>query len=228
MRAAVLFGLLSASLTLAPSTASASPIHVVTFTGNSEYSGTNVWVEDGVTATGEIHSFGTPGTVHLDPGGTPYGGSISFTTGSLFDALSIDISSPGGLYCATTNPSECDGEPPDFVSLYDDPYPNVWIAGFVDDRLVSTLGIARPTFGFETLLLGTAFARIDRLTVEVLHPIYDLGLTGACSVEYCGHFSLDNVVLRDAAPIPEPSAAIVFGFGLALLRRSAPFRLVPD
>lgn len=218
MRAAALVALSLALLTMLPSLATASSItRQVTFTGNGEIL-TGVWVEDGVTVTGETNYFVTPGTVHLDPGGTPYGGTVSFTTGSLFDVLSIDIESPGGLYCATANPSECEVfSEGNFISFYDDPYPNVWITGFVEDDIVSTLAISRSTNGFETFLLDGAFAGIDRLTVAVRHPIYDLGLTGLCSVEYCGHFTLDNVVLRDVAPIPEPTAAILIGLGLALL-----------
>lgn len=214
------FLLSSALLMLASSIASASSIHRVTFTGNpGDNLGGNVWIEDGVTATGEIHYFETPGTVHLDPGGSPYGGSIRFATGSSFDALSVDIESGGGLYCATSDPSECDGEPPDFLSAYDDPFDNVWIIGFVDGQPVSTLSFSRPTLGFETIPLGSAFTGIDRLLVEVRFP-EGLGSTGFCSIEYCGHFSLDNVVLRDAA-VPEPAALLLFGIGFALVGRSA-------
>jgi hypothetical protein len=192
-----------------PSLAIASSIRQVTFTGNSEFSFGTDWLEDGVTASGEIDSFGAPDTVHLDPGGTPYGSTIMFTTGSSFDALSVDLDSPGGLFCA----EDC-GSP---SARYDVPYPNVWISGFVDDVLVAAVGISQATSGFETFLLGGEFAAIDRLVVEVRHPVFDLGLTGACLVEYCGHFNLDNVVLRDVAPIPEPAAALLFLLGVALV-----------
>lgn len=213
MRTANLAAAFAALLTL-PLLATASSIRQVTFTGNSgESTGTAVWVEDGVTASGEINYFGTPGTVHLDPCCTPYGGKTIFTTGSLFDALSIDLASFGGLYCA----GDC-GSP---SSSYDVPYPNVWITGFVGGGLVSALAISQSTNGFETFLLGDDFAGIDRLIVAVRHPIYDLGLTGDCLVEYCGHFNFDNVVLRDFSPIPEPTAAVVFALGLALIGRGA-------
>lgn len=217
---AVLLGLSMASLMLVSSLASGASIHRVSFTGNPTGGLWDVWVEEGVTAIGEISHHDTPDTVHLDPGGTPFGPSISFSTGSLFDALSIDIDSSGGLYCATTDPSECEGPPPNFPWIGDDPFPNVWITGFVDDRLVSTLSFSRPTIGgFETIPLGGAFSRIDRLAVTARYP-EGLGQTGFCSVEYCGHFSIDNVVLRDVAAIPEPSAGILFALGLALVGRS--------
>lgn len=209
-----------ALLAFAPSRAIASStIRQMTFTDNPEYyDGRDAWLEDGITATGEFRYFNTPGTAHLDPGGTPYGGSVSFTTGSVFDALSIDINSPGGLFCAADNPSECDDSYPNYISAYDDPYPNVWITGFVEDELVSTLQMSRSTNGlYETVSLGDGFSQIDRLTVAVRHPIYSLGLTGACFVEYCGHFDLDNVLLRDVTPVPEPTTSLLLGFGIILL-----------
>lgn len=209
IRAAVSCSLL-ALLAAAPSTVRASSIHRVTFTGNASIPPPSaVWVEDGVIATGAVSGVDA---VHLDPGGVPYGREVSFTTGGLFDAVSIDIASPGGLYCDTTIRLEC--------GSYEDPYPNVWITGFVDDRVVSTLSISRATVdGFETFVLGDAFAGLDRLTVAV-RSIYELGLTGSVETYYSGHFSIDDVVLRDAPAIPEPTSVISFGIGLLLVART--------
>lgn len=213
---------LSLGFALSPLIASASSIRQVTFTDNPGTISSGVWVEDGVTAAGAISWFSTPGTVHLDPFGAVYPRSTSFTTGALFDVVSIDIDSGGGWYCI----SECDPAYPD-VPVYDVPYPNVWITGFLDDQVAATLSIARPTEPFETISLGSAFARIDRLVVEV-RSIEELGLTGSVPVYYAGHFNYDNVVLRDVAPIPEPSAAIIFGLALVLLRAAGRIKSHPS
>lgn len=187
---------------LLPAVAGASTIRQMTFTGIPDLVGVaNVWEEDGITASGTIASYFAPDAVHLDPGGSPYGKSISFTTGSLFDSLSIDILSPAGLYCP-------EGFGCGSIFAYDDPYPNVLVSGFVEDALVSTLGLSQSNGVFETIQLGDGFKGIDRLTVTVRHP-FELGLSGDC-VEYCGHFDLDTVVLRDVSPVPEPGSVVLF------------------
>jgi len=124
--------------------------------------------------------------------------------------LRIAIASPGGFYCDTTLRLEC--------SSFEDLYPNVWITGFLDDRLVSTLALSRPTDGFETFVLGDAFAGIDRSTVAV-RSIYELGLTGEVDVYYAGHFGIDDVVLRDLPAVPAPVSMLSFGIGLLLVAR---------
>jgi hypothetical protein len=197
-----------------PSHAMASSIRQMTFTGIPDFfDGTAVWVEDGITARGGIAFFTEPNAVHLDTNATSYGPILEFETGFLFDALSIDVRPLGTEYCSAPMGADCD--------YYDDPYPYIWVSGFADDLLVSTLGIYRPYSGaFQTLVLGDAFSQIDRLTVEVRHATQQLGLSGFCGYP-CAHVDVDNVKLTDVAPpIPEPTAAILFALGLILVARA--------
>jgi hypothetical protein len=205
----------AALLLVTPSLASATSIQTMTFTGLPPNSPdqVHIWMEDGITATSvdgaPIASFGLPDAPHLDGRGTtPFTFAIDFTTGSLFDAISVDILPGGSAYCSSPSfPSSCTGP--------DEPMDYIWVTGFHEDEVVTELGFYRPPDDqFETIALGS-FPTIDRLRVQV-RTFFELGLPGTCDVgRGCGHFTLDNVSLRAASPaIPEPTAALLFAAGL--------------
>lgn len=188
-----------------PSIAHATSVQIMTFTGVAFPPLTDIWTEDGITATalGPIGPYSVPDSAHLDGSG-PFATRIDFTTGSLFDPVSVDIRPAGSGYCRA---GDCMGSP-----TYD-PIDYIWVSGFVGDSEVTSLGFYRPADDeFETILLDH-FPTIERLRVEV-RTYQDLGLPGSCNtIAGCGHFNVDNVTLR-APAIPEPAAIGLFAVGL--------------
>ncbi len=185
----------------------ADAIQVMTFTGIPQLpgsAGADVWVEDGITATGFIASSGHADEAYIDGGASEFASTLDFTTGGRFDVISIDIRPGGSGYCATLDWLECQS-----ATTYD-PFEYIWITGFVAGTQVASLGLYRPAGDVETILLGEFFPSIDLLRIQV-RPYFELGLTGSCDVgQGCGQVDVDNVTLRAAAPIPEPGSGLLF------------------
>lgn len=190
----------------APGLAHATSVQTVTFTGLPPIPGASVWVEDGITATagsGPLAHFSHADAAHLDGAAFPFTSFIDFTTGSLFDPLSIDVRPAGSGYCGPGS-SDCN-----------DPIDYIGVTGFLDDTVVASIGFHRPAgASFETILLDQ-LPSLDRLRIQA-RTFLDLGLPGSCNITAgCGHFDLDNVSLRAVAPaIPEPGAIGLFAIGL--------------
>lgn len=202
----------------------------MTFTGIPFGSQTTEWVEDGITARGDVRigAFTRPDTVHLEglSGPTPFGTYIDFTTGGLFEAVSVDLLLSGSGYCAipsAPSPFGPSAECLEAASDFDDPIPYIGVTGFLDGVVVADVGFYRAGGGgaAETIDLALLGVPVDLLRLE-FRSYTDLGLpNGSCDVlNGCGHFDVDAIRLRDAtAPIPEPTAAIVFSAGLLFVAR---------
>ncbi len=163
------------------------------------------WTEDGITATGKIAYYGTPGAVHLDTEGTTqFGGHIDITTGGLFLPESIDVIGLSSGYCLIGSLGQCESE----VGV---PFDYIYVGGYIDGQLVAFEDYFAQ--GPETILLAS-FPAVDRLRIRV-QPYYELGLPGGCDLgSGCGHFDLDAVTV---APIPEPRSWALAFIGTAVL-----------
>jgi len=202
----------------------------MTFDGIPFGNVTTEWVEDGITARGDsrIGAFIQPDAVHLEgiSGPTPFGTYIDFTTGGLFEAVSVDLFLSGSGYCSVPSapsPLGPSAECLEAGSDFDDPIPYIGVTGFLDGVIVADIGLYLPDSGGlpETIDLSLLGVPVDLLRLE-FRSFTDLGLPyGSCDfLNGCGHFDVDAIRLRDAtAPIPEPTAAVVFSVGLALVGR---------
>jgi PEP-CTERM motif len=199
--------LILALLTLAfPCVSLAGYVRTMTFDGvqSLEYDG---WVEDGITATGIVGTWrqDQSGIARFDRVGTPLG-SVTFSTGSLFTPLSVDVRPGGSAYCASC---QSDFDP---VQL-NDPIQYIWFSGYRDDMLVSTAGFFRDASDSFELLSLSFLGEIDSLVIQARNHM-DLGLPGGCSVSrFCGTFDIDNLKLVDAS-VPEPATMALLGIGL--------------
>lgn len=180
--------------------------NVMTFTdlgGKIETAG--VYVEDGITATAVGLGASAPdaGTQHLD-GQLPAPSWVDFTTGGLFQPVSVDISPLDFNYC------------PDSPCTTDTPYTNLWISGFLDGSIIASLSFSTIWDGWETLALD-ALGFVDQLRIEIKMPS-DLDLPGSCTSS-CGHLDLDNVTVAIAqtVSVPEPGALLLLTSGLAAI-----------
>lgn len=205
-------------LVLDPSLASATSVQVMTFTGVGAI--VDTWVEDGITATGNIGGHGLPDSAHLEStsGSTPFSTAIDFVTGSLFDAVSIDIVVGSTGYCGLGPPTIPSQPSPECLeSSFDDPITFLGVEGFLDGVVVGSLALYIPdTAGFQTIPIDS-LPTMDHLRVRGLN-FGDLGLGGSCANTWCTHFNIDNLVVSAAPAVPEPIAAVLFGAGLAVTR----------
>lgn len=179
------------------------------------------WIENGITAVGGEPS-SISGSVLISRIGSYAGGNaVDLTTGGLFTPESASVRSGGSGWCSesptlfvahgSTLPAHCD-----------DQYLHMWFSGFVDDILVSTLGLYRPrTSEFETIDLSI-LGQINMLRVEA-KSFFDVGIqSGGCILVYgCSEFYLDSVTLNPVE-VPEPSTLLLLSgalAGMAVIRR---------
>jgi hypothetical protein len=160
------------------------------------------YVEDGITATGTAYyRFANLGLPLFDFG-TPWSNSVAFSTGGLFDPVSLTFSGS-----ATVPPKAKKRN-------------NLFITGFLNGSVVAEKAFAlRGAVGPRTLALGAAFAGIDRLEVVVRYA-YGFG-PGYSGCAPCTSVTLSRVEL---APIPLPAAGLAMlgalaGLGAAAARR---------
>lgn len=166
--------------------------------------------ENGITATGlsgVLANLSGPGSLHVDDAGTAMTSAISFMTGGLFDAQSFSLTSFGYNF---------EGKRARLTE-------NIFVSGFLGGVLVGTAGyIMTDDIGqVQQILLGAAFAGIDRLEIALDYPT----IKGVCDAP-CGHFDLEEVTLSDVEPAPVPLPAtggllafVLGGISLLSLRR---------
>lgn len=201
---------------LAPALASlalAAPAGAVTLTFDSLPQGPGLFpatiIEQGVTISADPASDGllweiNPGTIHLDDGGTANTAWVTFATGGIFSARSMDAI---GLSMASFVD---DGEEVTPV-----PYDNVLVQGFLNGAEVAaarySTGLAGGPAAFA---FGAGFAGIDLLRISAVTSAGQdwQGLPIQCGDAPCGHFEIDAVTL---APVPLPAAlpALLAGLG---------------
>ncbi len=197
-------------LALCPFASWATPTLTMTFNDGAGVLYEGTYIENGIFAQtdGEFPLSLSGGQVHLDRRGTGWPSNIIFTTGGLFITESVMIWPSGSGYSDPAVSTEC-------CTPRNDPIPYIWFTGSVNDVVVATLGVFRPVgSGYELFSLAS-FGAIDTLRIEPKN-YFDLGLTGTCDHEQgCGHFGIDNLMLRPVQTVPEPSTIALLGLGLA-------------
>ena len=182
----------------------------MTFTGLSSSGGSGgPFIEDGITAQGNIFgvgSFDTVDTAHMDTGGAPFPSAITFTMDRAFHAVSFDILPLPSFLCSTASPTVCGLE-----------HDNVVVQGFDDGGLVASdsfwMGDSANTY-----LFSSAFRNLTSLRISiVLPPIDD---TVFCADNPCSHMNIDNVTLT-AVPLPPAFLLLVSGIGVMVAARAA-------
>jgi hypothetical protein len=221
--------LAAALLIAAPSICSASPIQVMKFENMALLENDGLYIEDGITATYYGTLNGYDAVVGRTAGGVAGFNGVylstdalfaDFTTGSLFEPISLDLRPLGSDYCAAAGFSEPIGISPSAACpTFDDPINYIWFIGSVNGVVVSTMSLyQRHSEAFSTISLSS-LGVIDTLRIEP-RGYYELGLTGACPVGVgCGRFYIDNLTVRS---VPEPGTLLLLSSalgGLALTRR---------
>lgn len=170
----------------------------------------STYSENGITATaldGVLANLSGPGSLHVDDAGTAMASALRFMTGGLFDAQSFTLTSFGYTFQGKR------------ARLTD----NIFVSGFLGGALVGSASyILSDDIGdVQQILLGAAFAGIDRLEIALHYPT----IRGVCDAP-CGHFDLEEVTLAGVAPAPVPLPAtggilafVLGGVGLLSLRR---------
>lgn len=161
------------------------------------------YTENGIQASalgGVLAYESNPGFAHIDDSGTGLAFGADFIMAGIFDAVGFSLVSFGYSFLDTPGP------------LSD----NIFVSGYLGNTQVSSASYTlSDVFGaVQSITLGSAFAGIDRLRIELLYPVN----TAACDAP-CGHFDLDSVTLNGAgiAPVPLPPTLTllgVAGFGL--------------
>jgi PEP-CTERM motif-containing protein len=211
-------------------------MQIMTFSNLAPLENDGLYVEDGITATyaGTLNGFAA--TVSGIPGGIAGFNALypstdalfaNFTTGALFEPVSVDLRPRGSDYCATGGFSK-----PVLIiqpmlvcqdSTFDDPITYISFSGLLDGVVISTLNLYMPhSDEFSTISLGN-LGVIDTLRIRTL-GYFDLGLTGACGPGStgCGRFDIDNLTVQS---VPEPGTLLLLSSalaGAALLRRKRP------
>lgn len=184
------------------------------------------YTESGITAKGNgliIESFARGGgtSVYLADGGWGGPTSLAFTMGSLFDAVSFDLT-PSIFDYFVTNTLTGASDRGSFV--------NVRVQGFDTNGLVASTvfdmgsGVGVAT----TYVLGAAFKNLSNLVIgfgpapsfSTPTPVGP-NLVGQCTNNPCSRYRLDNVNL---APVPLPATLSLMvvalaGIGVAARRR---------
>ena len=165
------------------------------------------YTENGITANalgGVLGFFNNPGFAHIDDSGTGFAFGADFTMAGLFDAVGFSLVSFGFNFFERPGP------------LSD----NLFVSGYLGDTQVGSASFALgDAFSAQSFTLGSAFAGIDRLRIELLYPISEAYCDAPCS-----HFDLDSVTLNAVgiAPVPLPptlALTAAAGIGLWGLRR---------
>ncbi len=166
--------------------------------------------ENGITVSGldgTLAWFTAPGALHVDDAGTGLASTLRFVTGGLFDAAGFTLTSLGY----------------NFQGKRDRLTDNLFVSGFLGGALVGSASyILEDESGtVQSILLGAAFAGIDRLEIALTYPVN----RGTCDAP-CGHFDLNDVTLNNIAPaaVPLPAgggllAFVLGGVGLLSMRR---------
>lgn len=166
--------------------------------------------ENGITASGlsgVLAYYTTPGTLHVDDSGTGMTSAVGFTTGKIFDAKGFNLTSLGYNFLETPGP------------LTD----NIFVSGYLGGMLVGSASylLADVKGTVQSILLGTAFAGIDRLEIALSYPAG----SAMCDAP-CGHFDLNDITLNNVGPAPVPLPAtggllaiVLGGVGLLSLAR---------
>ena len=197
--------LLGAAFLWALMSASEADAATMQFTGIPQLSTSNVWIEDGITATGSdpggdfgfFGYFDTPDTAHMDDGGSVFPQSIVFTMDHTFDAVSFDILPSDNFFCSA-----------DGVCV---PFDNISLIGVSNGVAVAEDSLYMGTEP-STYLFGAGFSNLDSLIIALLLP--DSSLDTMCRNSPCTHLNIDNIAL---SPIPLPPALILFMSALALM-----------
>ncbi len=194
--------LVVAALILAPSVSFGS---TVTLTFDDLPSGGDTGpreiVEKGVTIGGYSSSFESK-SVHIDDGGTSWSDYVDFSTGAKFDILSVDILGLGQELYRNDTPKR---------------FKNVLFEGFRNGMLVRSwafsTGLRKKTF---TRKFGGRFIDLDLFKISA-NRNYSKSPRAHCIDSPCGHFSVDNVVVRkqEPSPVPLPGSLPMLAVGFA-------------
>jgi hypothetical protein len=197
------YAVLATALSLAAGAATAATMNFETLP--DEGAMLKTYSENGITATAiddlTLGWFTEPGVAHIDDSGTGFTKGADFTMSGLFDAVGFKIVSNGYFFLDT---------PPS------DPPPTLMVSGFLGGNLVSSTSfLVSSVIGkAQSFLLGSAFAGLDTLRIELRSPFGQ----EICDAP-CVHFDLDSVTLNPTspAPVPLPATALLSGAGLLAL-----------
>ncbi len=160
--------------------------------------------EKGVNVTGQNGTLAwdtTPGAAYLGDSGTPFATGLMFTMNKAFSAVSFTLTALG--YDYTDRPRRLPA--------------NIVVTGFAGGSTVATkkFVMTDDLYATQTLLLGSGFAALDALLIEIITP-RDWPSCGAP----CAGFDLEEVELAAEVPLPA-TAGLLAGAGLMLagLRR---------
>lgn len=198
--------LMGAALLCAPMFASTADAATMAFTGIPQESLSNVWVEDGITATGSgpggdfgfFGYFDTPDSAHMDDDGSSFPRSIVFTMAQPFDAVSFDILPSDNFFCS----------PDDVCGI---PFDNISLTGVSNGLTVAQDSLYMGTAP-STYLFGADFSNLDSLIIALLFPGQSADAT--CINSPCTHLNIDNIAL---SPVPLPAGFVLFMSALALM-----------
>lgn len=185
---------------------SANAVHAATMNFDAlpdEGAQLSTYVENGIQASalgGVLAYESNLGFAHFDDSGTGLAYGADFRMAGVFDAVDFSLVSFGYDFLDAPGP------------LSD----NIFVSGYLGGSLVSTVSyiLSDIVGATQSFALGSSFAGIDRLRIELRYPVN----TAACGAP-CGHFDLDSVTLNGAplAPVPLPPAIAMMGLsGLAL------------
>jgi hypothetical protein len=204
---------LSALVSVSP--AQAATLSVMTFDGIPEFGGDpqrfgapNLWVEDGITATGGgdqaggefgYHLGAQTDTAYLADGGTSFPSAITFTMQGRFDAISFDlIPSSLAVFCLEGS----------FFETCFDSANNVSITGIRDGLSVAEDAFFMGTEQFN-YLFSELFTDLDSLVIAAVLP------AGLEFLAPSSAFNIDNVTLAAVTPVPIPAPLLLFLTGIA-------------